>query len=341
MLDVFPTELEVRVFLDTRVGGRQLQHYAVANDLSTILWLLIQAAGKVTPPFLAELVTAFGTEFAHDPAVQAFTATLAAPEQRAARAVAAPYYACFIANGPFVDREDLRPALERLHAPKANAIKKPRILVVAGGPSSGKTHTKFLVNHLGESFGFQPAIVDFSRWAGELKPEDLGQRIASRLLLPGMPTPGNEQIARWSIAFFDSFVPALTNSERWLVIDFGRVSISTAVAEFVDELATQIADSLPKMRLVLLGYAKPLTTTAKRILEQDDTKDITARELSLFFAQFYQEYGPELEDEELGDRIAGHVPKVLAKMAEAGVEGRYAAMEEELASICDAIGKEA
>lgn len=340
ILVLLPTRQQVRMFLSSEVGGRELDHYALGDNLTEIVWGLLQAAAKVTPPFLGELVEAFAREFAHDQDVQTFISSMAAPAQRAARVIAPPYYACLIANGPFVDRELLRPALERLHAPKPAAAKKPRILVVAGGPSSGKTHTKFLINHLGESFAFQPAIVDFSRWPSELRPEDLGQRIAMRLSLQGMPAPGNEQITRWSIAFFDWFAAAVAGAERWVVIDFGRVSISTAVAEFIDELATQVTDSLPKMRLVLLGYSKPLTTSAKRILEQDDTKEITAQELSLFFAQFYREYGPDLEDDVLGDRIAEYVPRVLARMAAAEAEGRYTAMEEEVAAICDVIGKE-
>lgn len=340
MLALLPTRQELRIFLSGQVGGRELDHYALGDNLREIVWILLQTACKATPPFIEQLVGAFATVFAHQTDVQAFMTSLIAPEQRPAREIAPPYFACFVASRPFVDRSQLRPALERLHAPPPTATRKPRILVVAGSPSSGKTHTKFLVNHLGESFGFQPAMVDFSGWTKELTPEILGQRIASRMALSGMPGPGNEQITRWTIVFFDWFAAAIGNSERWLVIDFGRVSISTSVGEFIDELATQVTDSLPRMRLILLGYPKPLTTTAKRILEQDATSDITASELSLFLAQFYREYGPDLDDDEVGTRIAGYIPQVLAKMDASEAEARFTAMEDELTTICDVIGKE-
>jgi len=341
LLTLLPTRQQLRMFLSSEVGGRELDHYALGNDLREVVWGLLQAASKVTPPFLAELVGAFGAKFAHDQDVQTFLSSLTAPAQRPARVIAAPYYACFVASRPFVDRDQLRPALERLHAPAPTATRKPRILVVIGSPNSGKTHTKFLINHLGESFGFQPAIVDFSRWPKELAPADLGQRIAMRLGLAGMPPPGNEQITRWSISFFDWFVAAVGNSPHWLVIDFGRISLSTAVCEFIDELAMHVNDSLPNMRVVLLGYSRPLTATVKRIVEQDDTTSITDRELSLFFAQFYREYGPVLSDDEVSTRIAEFVPRVMAKMAGSAAEEKYVAMEDELNEICDGIGKEA
>ncbi|HEX8409760.1 MAG TPA: effector-associated domain EAD1-containing protein [Thermoanaerobaculia bacterium] len=341
ILTLLPTKQQLRQFLSSEVGSRELDHYALGDDLRVIVWGLLRAASTANPPFLGELVAAFARMFAHDADVQQFMTSLAAPAQRATRTIAPPYYACFITNGPFVDREPLRPVLERLHAPAPNATKKPRILVVTGGPNSGKTHTKYLLNHLGEQFGFQPAIVDFSRSAKELTPEDLGQRIATRLGLTGMPAPGNEQITRWTMNFFDWFVAAVEGTERWLVLDFGRISISSAVTEFIDELAMQVNDSLPKMRLVLLGYAKPLTTAVKRIVEQDDTKAITERELATFFAQFYREYGPDLDDEELTNRIAEYVPRVLQKMQASDEEARYSVMEDELNAICDAIGKEA
>lgn len=341
ILTLLPTKQQLRQFLSSEVNGRELDHYALGDNLREVVWMLLRAAGTVNPPFLGELVAAFARMFGHDADVQQFMASLAAPAQRAARSIAPPYYACFAESRPFVDREQLRPALERLHAPPPDATKKPRILVVTGNPNSGKSHTKYLLNHLGEQFGFQPALVDYSRSARELTPEELGQRIANRLGLTGMPPPGNEQLARWTMNFFDWFAGAAGSAPHWLVIDFGRVSISSVVTEFIDELAMQINDSLPKMRLVLLGYAKPLTTAVKRIVEQDDTKAITERELVGFFAQYYREFGPDLDDEELTNRIAEHVPRVLQKMQASEEEARYSVMDDEVVAICDDIRKEA
>ncbi|HUR79466.1 MAG TPA: hypothetical protein VM733_01775 [Thermoanaerobaculia bacterium] len=338
MLQLLDTEAKVAGFLYDNVGGRNLQQYAIASDLDRIVFLLVRAAETVTPPFLDELLAAFQREFGHDDEVKAFFAEIAPPSQRDARAIAPPYESCFVNSAPFVDRVQLRPVLKLLHDPPATAPRKPRILVVTGNPSSGKSHTKNLVNHIGAQFGFTPALVDFSRWQGELTPVDVGQRLAKRL---GYDVPlGDEQLARWITIFFDTIVPKIGDDAHWIIIDFGRVSISTAVAEFIDELAVQINDSLPNVRLVLLGYSKPLTT-AKRILESDTTADITDKELVQFFAQFYSEYGPELDDEQLSDRIAEHVPEVLSKMMAADRDSRYSVMEEALSAICDAIGKEA
>lgn len=340
ILTLLPTRQQLRQFLSSEVNGRELDHYALGDNLREVVWMLLRAAGTVTPPFLGVLVDAFARVFAQQADVRQFMDSLAAPAQRATRTIASPYYACFF-NGPFVDREPLRPVLERLHAPPATATKKPRILVVTGAPNSGKTHTKYLLNHLGDQFGFQPVLVDFSRWPKELTPEDVGQRMATRLGLTGMPQPGNEQIARWTMNYFDWFAAAAGSIERWVMIDFGRISISSAVTEFIDELAMQVNDSLPKMRLVLLGYAKPLTTAVRRIVEQDDTKAITERELASFFVQYYREFGPDLDEEELTNRIAEYVPRVLQKMQSSDEETRYSVMEQELLAICAAIGKEA
>ena len=341
MLDLLKTQTQVRIFLDTNVGGRSLDALALGSNLDEIVWGLIRAAETGTPPFLDELVTAFLAKFAHDAEVQKFSEAIKPPAQRAARTVARPYYACFLPTGPFVDRDDLRPALEYLHDHTAHPTKKPRILVVTGDPNSGKSHTKHLLNHLGVQYAFQPALVDFSRWTGgEVTPVHVGQRIAQRLKCT-VPPVGDEQLTRWSMIFFDTVVPEIGNAAHWLVIDFGRVNISKDVAEFIDELATQVTDAMPNMRLVLLGYTKPLTTSAKRIVEQDSTREITETELSKFFAQFYSEYGPQLEDEELTDRIAGHVPEVLNEMKAADAEKRYKAMEDKLSAICDEIGKQA
>ena len=341
MLALLNTQQQLRIFLASEVGGRNLDTYALGNDLREIVWGLLRAADTAEPPFLEELVTAFLRKFDHDDEVKSFREQIQPPSQRAARTVARPYYACFLPNGPFVDRDLLRPMLEQLHDPPAQATKKPRILVVTGDPSSGKSHTKYLLNHLGERFGFQPALVDYSRWSGgEVTAVDLGQRVAKRLGCT-VPEVGDEQLTRWNTIFFDTIVPEIANAAHWLVIDFGRVNISNEVKEFVDELAVQINDAMPNVRLVLLGYGKPLTTAVKRLVERDATGDITEKELSLFFAQFYKEYGPELDDEALGDRIAEHVPLVLGMMNAADPDSRYTVMEDKLSAICDDIGKQA
>jgi hypothetical protein len=331
-----PTREELRDFLATEVGGRQLDHYAIGTDLPIIVSLLIGHATKDDPPFISELVDGVRRVFGHEQRVQDFIAAVTPNAPRENRVVAAPYYACFAESRPFVDREDLRPVLERLHAPKPAALKKPRILVVGGNPKTGKTYTKYLISHLGAQYGFEVRIIDL--WSGDPTPASVATRIASQMKLSDIPEPGTEQLTRFLTIFFDRFVGQVAKSAWWIVLDgFEQISVSQELTEFIGQLAMKINDSLPNVRLVLLGYNAKLPGNVLRIVEQDATKEITRGELVKFFQQFYSEYGPSLDKQTLEPLIDAHADQLMARMAAVSPELRYETMELELTAMCDQI----
>ena len=337
LLRDIPTVEELRDFVND-IGGRKLDHYSTATNLVSIVIELIAAA--IAQRWIEELVTEFVRRFSHQPDVAAFgvEVTPAAPR----RAQAAPYDACFVESHPFVDRGPLRGLLRNLHAPKPTALKKPRILVIRGDTKSGKSHTKYLINHLAGQYGFEKAIVDLASNGGDVSRPTVARSIGAQMRLSGVPQPGTEQLTRWALNFFDDFVGQIGNSAWWLVMDdFEHVSVSDALAEFINELATKINMSLPNVRLILIGYKRELPESVGRIVATETTGPISDENLAEFFIQFYEEYGPDLDEDAVAGRIAEHVPKIRSKMdaAQPG-ERRYFEMETELARLCDEIAGE-
>jgi hypothetical protein len=337
-LRLLPTEPELRLFLHDRVGGRELDQVSLAPNLTLIVSEMIGEASK--KGWLDELVDAFGKEFPQDTSLAAFIreATPASPR----RAQAEPYDACFVESHPFVNRGPLRELLRSLHAPKPKALKKPRILIIRGNTKSGKSHTKYLINHLAAKYGFEKAFVDLASNGGDVSRPTVARTIGALMRLTGVPQPGTEQLTRWALNFFADFVGQIGDSAWWLVIDdFEHVSVSDELAEFIDELAGKINLSLPNVRLILIGYKREPLSTVSRIVVQETTEPISDEQLANFFAQFYREYGPALGDDELSDKIAEHVPEVRAKMDAKPEEHRYFEMESALTELCDRIASEA
>jgi hypothetical protein len=339
LLTFLPTEDELRDFLFKQVGGRRLDRYATGPDLESIAQLLIARADKDQPQWIEEIVAAVGQVFGHEQRVQDFVAQVTPAQAR--RAVADPYNACFLESEsrPFVDRTKLRPALKRLNDPPPNALKKPRILVVGGDPKTGKTYTKYLIAHLATKFGFEHRIVDL--WSGGNDPASVGKRIADLLDLEGIPEPGSEQMARFTnTIFFDRFVGQIKADKNkwWIVLDgFGAISVSKELEEFIGRLAAKVSDSLPNVRLILLGYKHKLPSEVGRIVEEDATNEITREELAKFFEQFYAEYGPDLDATAKKTKIDEYAEELFDKMTAETPESRYETMERELTAMCEEI----
>ncbi|PYQ25968.1 MAG: hypothetical protein DMF56_25975 [Acidobacteria bacterium] len=287
----------------------KLERISEPGNLQNVAFQAITAANN--EGWIDKFLDAFRRKRPNDPDLGRFVASLTI----VAPAVVLDHYAvCFADNRPFVNRIPLRQTLRIL------TMGGPRILVVRGEPRSGKTYTSNLIKYLARQFGFELVRIDLVRYAAgqDVSPVDLGTAIASQMGFAGAPAPGNEQLARWTVAYFDWFVGQLRSSAAqaktwWVVIDgFQSVSVPLAVDDFVDEFCARVDEALLSVRVVLISYERDLPVEMAPIVTEDKTAPITVDDLTSFFLKFYSEHLPAVTDRE--DRASTHAVDIALKM---------------------------
>jgi hypothetical protein len=175
--------------------------------------------------------------------------------------------ACFLWGAtPFADRTRLREALPELE--QGNRV----VLVVNGGPKTGKSHTYYLITYLAQMLkGYKPVLVDLPAWpATKREPEDVANTLLRRIgrpLLPPAPPTGRE------LNFLCEDLAAQVTGYGetiWAVIDgLSQVAVPDATKDMVQWLIerTDLGD-IPNLRLILLGYTEPIVG-AFRIVRED------------------------------------------------------------------------
>lgn len=202
---------------------------------------------------------------------------------------------CFVGSERvMINRKELRQSLRTL----SQAVPKgKRILVVNGPPVSGKTYSLEMITYLREALrAFEVVTVDLQRFVGkEVKPDDIAWAIVDQMNLSEntVPQVDKEQDSRWSGRFCDRLAGRLNNltTPWWLVIDgFNYVTLSQPVNDLIGGLAVRISQTLPGLRMVLLGYHDKLPLDAERATIYDETGPIKQEDLFSFFFQIFYEH---------------------------------------------------
>ncbi len=228
------------------------------------------------------------------------------------------YEVCHLTGGfVMIDRAKLRTALRGMSSPLGK-----RILIVKGGPKTGKSHTLQLLSFLAKARESGPLVVldleAFRRILGSsalIEPWDLGERLlrlmSYDLKLPERPV--DAQWARWVLQFCDGFEAraAADPKERWIVIDaLNSVLLAQPTFDLIKELAHRINVSLTQLRLVLLGYSDSLPPAVLPHVEEEQISAIGEKELIDFFFRAYQQLSVSFDE----DRVADAVARVLDQL---------------------------
>jgi hypothetical protein len=152
----------------------------------------------------------------------------------------------------FIDRQDLRARLRELTSAKA-----ARVLVIRGERYSGKSHSRFLMDHLAENGGgFRSVVVDLA--AEEINsPDELASVIVAKIGGDArqLPPQGLSTAPRWGL-FLATAIQNEVKSRGyhfWLVFDgLNKDGLSTETLGVILNLAIRAELDVPAMRVVLI-----------------------------------------------------------------------------------------
>lgn len=186
---------------------------------------------------------------------------------------------------PFVDRETVRETLMEM-----STLEGWCGIVVNGPPRVGKSYCHELVTYLVNSSGPTPAPPRFVNLKAASNHQISPFELARNLFVSdaGLPTqlPG-QSLERWAadIAAWVAICADKLPARVWLVLDgFDHPSVPEEMHEFVARLAEQ-ARSRSTLRIVLLGYRRPLTEESERAFKRIDLEHLSLTELQSFFKE--------------------------------------------------------
>jgi hypothetical protein len=164
-----------------------------------------------------------------------------------------PYCAPVLrAKRPFIDRQGLRDRMAELASAGAS-----RVLVVEGERYSGKSYTRFLVEHLARNpGGFRQIVVDLIEDA-ITKPDELAHTLVMKMGGDpvSLPIQGVTTAARYGLilaAAVQSEVNRL-GSHIWVVFDgLARPGVLPETIELVLDIAKRAELEVPELRVILL-----------------------------------------------------------------------------------------
>lgn len=221
-----------------------------------------------------------------------------------------PWLACIVRDAPFVDREPLRDAMRDLETDGGR-----QVLVVHGDPGTGKTHTTEFVRWRARECGHEFVSIDLEQMArlsgrdGLIWPETVAHRLRDLLNLD-LDLPAREeedqQYARWNLSTCDKLTGALIDVAKywWVVVDsFNLVPLPQATADFFKEFAIRVDASLPRLRLVLLGFNESLRPDLERHAHREHTRYPSQEELALYFTRLHESVGRAPQPEQVADSV--------------------------------------
>ena len=214
---------------------------------------------------------------------------------------------CFIGDEEraLINRLDLRESLKNLIRSQAGG---KRVLVVKGPPVSGKSYSFEMISYLYEALqNFKFVWIDLKPYQS-VTPEDIARRIVDRIGLPDnvIPIVGQEQDSRWIQSFCDRLEREVEDApDIWLlVIDgFTQWKLSDFANELIHELARRIRLSLPRLRMVLLGY-EGLPPDIEKTAIREEIKAIDERDLINFFMRIYEERQKTMTPDDITNKVA-------------------------------------
>ena len=242
------------------------------------------------------------------------------------------YHTCLLSLAlPFLGRSRTRSAVENFDTPLPKAPAAKRVLVVNGPPGSGKSFTaEFLRMLAGLRQDQGIAESDFGKWAGKsLGPDVLVAELARQMKIDldaveRIPDMGSQRPDRWGkdLALWLE-KRAIDTGKTWSIVldNFHRKGVPDFTHIFIEQLQAGLAgrgvnwasedrDAGPPLRLVLLGYTRPLKERTS-LVEVEDIAPITTADLQRHFASYSAFKGWPADPAEL-KKIASRYEPYLA-----------------------------
>jgi hypothetical protein len=199
-----------------------------------------------------------------------------------------PYDALQPSDVPFVDRQISRDKLRRL-------FENPnrRAMVIRGARAAGKSHLRWLVEHVARTKGFEPVFVQLKN---ESSVQDVVQQLIDDLSLPwrdfndrlAQPT----RMTRGFVSALRGYARQMPPEQRWCLIfdNHDYDTVAQAMRDFVDALLAEVADlQMRSIWMVVLGHfaAGPAVGAAKPSarLITDDIPPLTPPDVEKFLKQ--------------------------------------------------------
>ncbi|MFY1623566.1 effector-associated domain EAD1-containing protein [Micromonospora sp. WMMD735] len=215
---------------------------------------------------------------------------------------------------PLVDRSQLSAALRSVDK------EKYPVLSISGDPGSGKSHSRYLIQHVAGSIDVDATLIlvdiaDEWQEGNDIDAVDFVARLARRLGMPAdfhpdLYTECHRTAKELSSDFVGRF-RTLPQIYRWIFIDgLDRPNVTTAVHGFVRNLAKEVDNNqLGQTRLIVTGHPGDFPPTVQDVLQIEQIEPIDTSHIAGFFYDIAQHIGADLDDAAL-DRL---VKDVLAE----------------------------
>jgi len=270
----------VRRFL----GDRYLEYYTAPADRTTMVENLMSALEREPDDLQTFLVKLRVTEIRLRGAIDTYFGVPTDP---------VAYDALMVLDEPVVDRQISRDKLRDL-------FQNPnrRALVVQGPRAAGKSHTRWLIEHIARSEAIEPVFVQLK----ENTLEDVVTQIINDLSLPARDF--RDRLAQASTTT-KGFVSALRGSarqmtadQRWCLIfdSHDYDTVDKALRDFVDALLSEVVDvQMRSIWMVVLGHRAAASTIGaakpSARLITDGILPITLPDVEKFLEQLAKQTG--------------------------------------------------
>jgi hypothetical protein len=268
-----------------RVLGNSVQYYSIGPDLVTVTDQLLTALERENTPlfklllYLRETTNRVPLRAAIEDAL-----ALAPPGD--------PYQALVALSEPFVNRRMLREKLKQLFT-NAN----DRTLIINGPTASGKSHSRWLVQHAARAAGIDVVYVRVSG----MSLSDIVGELINGMGLP--PQDFRDRLAQVS-TLGRGFVSALRGysrifgqrGDRWCIVfdQYDPAKLGEGVEEMVEQLAEDAANvNLNNVWVIVLGNSKTATALPWRVLQETVTP-LTRSDVDRFLEQLGEQCGRPL-----------------------------------------------
>lgn len=221
------------------------------------------------------------------------------------RVVPDPYRTPYVlAKQILIDREALSAALEELQMEDG-----PRVLVVTGEESSGKTYSRELIYYVANSFNPNHVVVYVDLDKDVREPDALAEAIVGQMGQEYTVIPEREQdqkmryslrLSNWITTHVRNGGPATT---YWFIFDGFKKTPITETRGFIEDLSIQVQTRLRQCRVVLLNYNELLPPDIRGAVGKEHIGEITRRELVSFFERVNQMHGSRYESVELEEKV--------------------------------------
>jgi hypothetical protein len=221
----------------------------------------------------------------------------------------------------FIARDDLRQKLKVIGTKDFS-----RVMVVNGGKCTGKSYSRFFLNHLKEKEKNEiqterVVYVDLDKQVNN--PEDLLKWIGQPLGLKTVPPRTSEQDARTWVPSIGNWVREGVDAKKaegtetwWFVLDgFSDKTHESTTYDLIRELATRADLDLQEIRLLLVNYGQRLGGQHLFVIEEK-VEEIGEKEVRGFLMQVNDRAAKPYSEKQLDDETANVFAQVKARMIE-------------------------